>query len=154
MRLSPRGPYIGIFQIDVGDAEMGLGHFDAAINEYRKAIDLGFHRYGAQDHVAVALAGLRVAARLSRTRRLSVTRWPRRGGRRRLTLRQGRRDGGERGCGDRDRDHRLKMDSTRRARYPAPMCNLYSLTKGQAAIRDLFRARNDRGARIAAAVAR
>jgi hypothetical protein len=24
------------------------------------------------------------------------------------------------------------------------MCNLYSLTKGQSAIRDLFRARNDR----------
>jgi putative SOS response-associated peptidase YedK len=36
------------------------------------------------------------------------------------------------------------MDSTQLARYPEPMCNLYSLTKGQAAIRDLFRARNDR----------
>jgi putative SOS response-associated peptidase YedK len=36
------------------------------------------------------------------------------------------------------------LDSTRCARYPAPMCNLYSLTKGQSAIRDLFRARNDR----------
>jgi hypothetical protein len=30
------------------------------------------------------------------------------------------------------------------AGYPALMCNLYSLTKGQPAIRDLFSARNDR----------
>jgi putative SOS response-associated peptidase YedK len=30
------------------------------------------------------------------------------------------------------------------AGYPAHMCNLYSLTKGQSAIRDLFSARNDR----------
>ena len=51
-----------------------------------------------------------------------------------------RRDGGESGCGDRDRDPRLNMNSTRSARYPALMCNLYSLTKGQSAIRDLFRA--------------
>jgi putative SOS response-associated peptidase YedK len=36
------------------------------------------------------------------------------------------------------------MDSTRSALYPALMCNLYSLTKGQSAIRDLFCARNDR----------
>jgi putative SOS response-associated peptidase YedK len=40
------------------------------------------------------------------------------------------------------------MDSTRRARYLAPMCNLYSLTKGQAAIRDWFRARNDRSGNL------
>lgn len=35
------------------------------------------------------------------------------------------------------------MDSSRRARYLAPMRNLYSLTKGPSAIRDWFRARND-----------
>jgi hypothetical protein len=28
------------------------------------------------------------------------------------------------------------------------MCNLYSLTKGRAAIRDLFRARNDRAGNV------
>jgi hypothetical protein len=38
----------------------------------------------------------------------------------------------------------MNMDSARRARYPAHMCNLYSLTKGQAAIRDLFRVSSDR----------
>ncbi len=36
------------------------------------------------------------------------------------------------------------MDSTRRARYLARVCNLYSLTKVQASMRDWFRARNDR----------
>jgi hypothetical protein len=34
------------------------------------------------------------------------------------------------------------MDSTQRARYPAPMGKLYGLTKGQSAIPDLFRARS------------
>jgi hypothetical protein len=53
-------------------------------------------------------------------------------------------NGGERRCGHRDRDHWLNVDATQRARYPATMCNLYSLTKGQAAIRDLFRAPSDR----------
>ena len=42
MRLSPRDPLVGLFHVDVGDAEIGLGHFDAAIDEYRKAIDSGF----------------------------------------------------------------------------------------------------------------
>ena len=42
MQLSPRDPLIGIFHVDAGDAEISLGHFDAAIDEYRKAIDSGF----------------------------------------------------------------------------------------------------------------
>ena len=41
MQLSPRDPLIGIFHVDAGDAEISLGHFDAAIDEYRKAIELG-----------------------------------------------------------------------------------------------------------------
>ena len=41
MRLSPRDPYLGIFHVIVGDAEISLGHFDAAIDEYHKAIELG-----------------------------------------------------------------------------------------------------------------
>jgi hypothetical protein len=36
------------------------------------------------------------------------------------------------------------MDSSRRARYPRAHGQPYSLTKGQAAIRDWFRARHDR----------
>ena len=39
MRLNPRVPGLGIKYL--GDAELGLGHFDAAIEDYHKAIDLG-----------------------------------------------------------------------------------------------------------------
>ena len=41
MRLSPRDPLIGLFHVFAGDAEIGLGQFDAAIDEYHKAIELG-----------------------------------------------------------------------------------------------------------------
>ncbi len=43
IRLSPRDPLIGYNHKYLGDAELGLGHFDAAIDEYHKAIDAGFH---------------------------------------------------------------------------------------------------------------
>jgi tetratricopeptide (TPR) repeat protein len=56
MRLSPRDPYIGVFHVDVGDAEAGLGHLDAAINEYRKAIDSGYHGFPAYSNLAAAYA--------------------------------------------------------------------------------------------------
>ena len=41
MRLSPREPLKAIGTKYLGDSELGLGHFDAAIEDYRKAIDLG-----------------------------------------------------------------------------------------------------------------
>jgi adenylate cyclase len=37
MRLSPRDPWIGAYHLDLGDAELGLGHVDAAIDEFHKA---------------------------------------------------------------------------------------------------------------------
>ena len=40
LRLSPRDPVVGIFHVDLGEAEIGLAHFDAAIDEFRKAIEL------------------------------------------------------------------------------------------------------------------
>jgi TolB-like protein/DNA-binding winged helix-turn-helix (wHTH) protein/Flp pilus assembly protein TadD len=42
MRSSPREPLIGITHNYLGHAELGLGHFDAAIDEYHKSIELGF----------------------------------------------------------------------------------------------------------------
>jgi TolB-like protein/Flp pilus assembly protein TadD len=45
MRQSPRDPYLGIFHLWMGDAELGLGHSDAAIDQYRQAIDWGFRAY-------------------------------------------------------------------------------------------------------------
>jgi adenylate cyclase len=47
MRLSPRDPFIGLFHVQMGDAELGLGHFDAAIDEYHKATDTGFRPFFA-----------------------------------------------------------------------------------------------------------
>ena len=41
-RLNPRDPLTGFGTKYLGDAELGLGHFDAAIDDYHKAIDLGF----------------------------------------------------------------------------------------------------------------
>ena len=45
MRLSPRDPMIGIWLMNLGDAELALGHFDAAIDKYKKAIDAGWRAY-------------------------------------------------------------------------------------------------------------
>jgi tetratricopeptide (TPR) repeat protein len=39
MRLSPRDPEIGWWHAVLGDAELGLGHFDVAIEEYHKDLD-------------------------------------------------------------------------------------------------------------------
>jgi adenylate cyclase len=41
LRLSPRDPRSGTWTKYLGDAEFGLGHFDAAIEDYHKAINLG-----------------------------------------------------------------------------------------------------------------
>jgi len=40
MRLSPRDPFAGFWYVFLGDAELGLGHFDAAIDAYHKSITL------------------------------------------------------------------------------------------------------------------
>ena len=41
MRLNPREPLRALSTKYLGDAELGLGHFDTAIDEYHKAVDLG-----------------------------------------------------------------------------------------------------------------
>jgi tetratricopeptide (TPR) repeat protein len=42
IRLSPRDPQVGLRYVTLGDAEVGLGHLDAAVEEYEKAIDIGY----------------------------------------------------------------------------------------------------------------
>jgi TolB-like protein/class 3 adenylate cyclase/Flp pilus assembly protein TadD len=56
MRLSPRDPLKGIGAKYLGDAELGLGQFDAAIDDYHKAIDLGFHYMWPYASLAAAYA--------------------------------------------------------------------------------------------------
>jgi adenylate cyclase len=54
MRLSPRDPIIGLRHLELGFAELGLGHFYAAAEEYHKAIDTGFVNH--IPYVGLALA--------------------------------------------------------------------------------------------------
>ena len=45
MQLSPRDPEIPNRLMNLGMAELGLGHFDAAVVEFQKAIDAGDHSF-------------------------------------------------------------------------------------------------------------
>jgi adenylate cyclase len=56
IRLSPRDPEVGTFHVIVGDAEINLGHLDAAIDAYRKAIDSGLHQFYVYTNIAAAYA--------------------------------------------------------------------------------------------------
>jgi adenylate cyclase len=56
MRLSPRDPRIGLWLDDLGNAQLGLGHYDAAIDEYHKAIDAGWRAYQPYRGLAAAYA--------------------------------------------------------------------------------------------------
>jgi adenylate cyclase len=57
IRLSPRDPQVGLRHVTLGDAEVGLGHLDAAIEEYQKAIDVGYHNRVVNMAGAYALQG-------------------------------------------------------------------------------------------------
>jgi adenylate cyclase len=56
MRLSPRDPAINLWRTNLADAEMGLGHFDAAIDLIRQSIDAGFRNAYAYKELAAAYA--------------------------------------------------------------------------------------------------
>jgi tetratricopeptide (TPR) repeat protein len=55
MRLSPRDPRMGPWHDWTAEAELGLGHFDAAIEEVNKAIDSGYKMWPSV-HLAIARA--------------------------------------------------------------------------------------------------
>jgi TolB-like protein/Tfp pilus assembly protein PilF len=55
-RLSPRDPEIPNRLINLGMAELGLGHFDAAVVEFQKAIDAGAHYFIPYVTLAAAYA--------------------------------------------------------------------------------------------------
>ncbi len=56
MRLSPRDPRMGAFHDKMAWAELGLGHFDAAVEESSKAIDAGSKVYFSYLCLATAQA--------------------------------------------------------------------------------------------------
>ena len=56
IRLSPRDPAMPVFHTFLGDAEMGAGRPEAAIVEYRIALDTGDHMFWAYANLAAAYA--------------------------------------------------------------------------------------------------
>ena len=56
MRLSPHDILSGVFHVILGDAEINLGHLDAAVDAYRKALDLGFRQFFVYSNLAAAYA--------------------------------------------------------------------------------------------------
>jgi adenylate cyclase len=56
IRLGPRDPRIGLWMDSLGDAELGLGNIDAAIDEYKKGIDAGWRAYQPYRGLAAAYA--------------------------------------------------------------------------------------------------
>ena len=56
IRLSPRDPLVGQMHLQLGDAELGLGLFDAAIEEYHLAIDAGYRHFSTYSNLAAAYA--------------------------------------------------------------------------------------------------
>jgi len=59
MRLSPRDPTLPLWRTNLADAEMGLGHFNVAIDLIRQLIDAGYRvEYTYRELTAAsALAG-------------------------------------------------------------------------------------------------
>jgi adenylate cyclase len=55
-QLSPRDPNIGLWHMNIGNAEFCLGHDDAAIEEYNHAIDAGFRPWMPYTWLAAANA--------------------------------------------------------------------------------------------------
>jgi adenylate cyclase len=56
MRLSPRDPAINLWRTNLADAEMGLGHFDVAIDLIRQSIDAGYRVSYTYKELAAAYA--------------------------------------------------------------------------------------------------
>ena len=54
--LSPRDPYSGLWRIDLGVTEVCLGRLDAAIEEFKRAIDEGYRTYIPYAYLAGAEA--------------------------------------------------------------------------------------------------
>jgi tetratricopeptide (TPR) repeat protein len=67
MRLSPRDPSIGMSRILLGDAELGLGHLDAAIDNYLNAVESGFRPFFVYNDLAAAYS-MRSKAKWTRRR--------------------------------------------------------------------------------------
>jgi adenylate cyclase len=55
-RLSPRDPWLGTFHLQTGQAELGLGHADAAIAQFHLGLDSGYRGYIVYAYLAASNA--------------------------------------------------------------------------------------------------
>ncbi|MFO0991729.1 MAG: adenylate/guanylate cyclase domain-containing protein [Hyphomicrobiales bacterium] len=56
MELSPRDPQMGLWLANIADAEMGLGNYEAAIDQIQRAVDAGFRTSYSYRELAAAYA--------------------------------------------------------------------------------------------------
>ena len=78
MEFSPRDPQMGLWQANLADAEMGLGNYDAAIDQLRRAINSGCRTSYAYRELAAAsaLAGKTEEAKAALAEALEVQSQP------------------------------------------------------------------------------
>jgi tetratricopeptide (TPR) repeat protein len=56
IRLSPRDPLIGLWQVELSDVEIAAGNIKASSDQYRKAFDGGYRAYWVYANLAAAYA--------------------------------------------------------------------------------------------------
>jgi adenylate cyclase len=56
IQLSPRDPNLGVWQSTLTASDIGLGHFDDAIDDSHRAIDAGYRTFPVYSNLAVACA--------------------------------------------------------------------------------------------------
>ena len=73
MRLSPRDPGSGFWHVQLGDVALNAGQLDLAIDEYHRAIDLGFRTFIPYGNLAAvhALQGKEASPRPSLRKRFA-----------------------------------------------------------------------------------
>ena len=116
-------PQVGLRHVTIGDAEVGLGRLDAAIEEYRKAIDVGYHNrivnlagaYALQGKMDEAKAVLAEALRANP--KLTVKMLSERFG---VAAPRWRKACARRGCRRSERDPKTRGDPGRRRRRLQP----------------------------------
>ena len=56
IRLSPRDPLVGLWQVELGDVEIARGNIKATIEQYRKAFDGSYRTYWVYTNLAAVYA--------------------------------------------------------------------------------------------------
>jgi adenylate cyclase len=58
LELSPRDPAVGLWHFNIGNADFCLGRYEAAIKEYKYAIDVGYRTHLPYTYMAATYSAL------------------------------------------------------------------------------------------------